>query len=86
MSEVVQKPSAEEIAKHYSALLDSVELINGYVAGQYGQQEIVKNEENKGVVSRNVAHLELMKAKDFWTNEDFTSIDAAIAAGKAYAA
>jgi len=30
-------------------------------------------------VSRNVEHLELMVAKDFWTSEDMTAVNAAIA-------
>jgi hypothetical protein len=28
--------------------------------------------------------LELMRAKDFWTTEDMTAVNAAVAAGKAY--
>jgi hypothetical protein len=31
-------------------------------------------------VSRNVEHLQLMVAKDFWTSEDMTAANAAIAA------
>ena len=38
----------------------------------------------KDTVERNVAHLELMRAKDFWTNEDMTAVDAAIVAGELY--
>jgi hypothetical protein len=30
-------------------------------------------------VSRNVEHLEIMVAKDFWTTEDMTAANAAIA-------
>ena len=37
-------------------------------------------------VDRNVANLEIMVAKDFWTDEDMTAVNAAIAAGKAYTA
>ena len=37
-------------------------------------------------VDRNVEHLELMVAKDFWTDEDMTAVDAAIVAGKAHTA
>jgi hypothetical protein len=33
---------------------------------------------------RNVEHLELMVAKDFWTNEDMAPVNAAIAAGNSY--
>jgi hypothetical protein len=37
-------------------------------------------------VDRNVEHLEIMVAKDFWGSEDMTAANAAIAAGQAYEA
>jgi hypothetical protein len=37
-------------------------------------------------VNRNVEHLEIMVAKDFWTTEDMTAANAAISAGQAYSA
>ena len=64
----------EEIAQHYSAMLDSVNLING------GQPEGMEDDEWADCVSRNKEHLELMVAKDFWTDEDMTAVNAAIAA------
>lgn len=67
--------TAEEIAQHYKAMGDSVDLINA------GQPEDMSDEDWADCVSRNVEHLKLMKAKDFWTNEDMTAVDAAIAAG-----
>jgi hypothetical protein len=72
----------EQIAQHYSAMGDSVWLINAVIAGEQpvGDSEAMR----KGCVERNVAHLELMRAKDFWTTEDMTAVDAAIAAGTAY--
>jgi hypothetical protein len=70
-------PTAEEIAGHYSAALDSVNLINDLVA----QDSLTEDEE--ATISRNVEHLELMAAKDFWTTEDLTPFTGAIAAGKA---
>jgi hypothetical protein len=42
--------------------------------------------EKQDCVDRNVEHLELMVAKDFWTTEDMTAVNAAITAGKAYSA
>jgi hypothetical protein len=62
----------EEIASAYSAMLDSVALINAARANpdDYADDETV--------VARNVEHLELMIAKDFWTDEDMTSVQAAI--------
>jgi len=70
---ILEVPSTEEIARHYSAMGDSVDLINA------GQPEDMSAEDWADTVSRNVEHLVLMKAKDYWTNEDFTAIDAVIA-------
>lgn len=72
----------EEIAKHYSAAMDSVDLINGIIAGT--QMVEASDEDKNACVERNVAHLEIMVAKDFWTTEDLTPFTQAIAAGKAY--
>jgi hypothetical protein len=69
--------TTEQIAQHYSAMLDSVALING------GKPEYMSDTEWTDCVRRNVEHLELMVAKDFWTNEDMAPVNAAIAAGKA---
>lgn len=72
----------EEIAKHYSAAMDSVDLINGIIAGT--QMVEASDEDKNACVERNVAHLEIMVAKDYWTTEDLTPFTQAIAAGKAY--
>ena len=69
----VQTPSAEEIARHYSAAMDSVNLINA------GQPEGMSDEDWAGTVARNKAHLVIMLAKDFWTTEDLTPLQAASA-------
>lgn len=65
--------TTEEIARHYSAMLDSVNLING------GQPEGMEDDEWADCVSRNKEHLTLMVAKDFWTDEDMTAVNAVIA-------
>ena len=65
--------TAEEIARHLSAAMDSVNLINA------GQPEGMTDEDWADTVSRNVEHLQIMLAKDFWTTEDLTPIQAAIA-------
>jgi hypothetical protein len=67
----------ERIAKHYSACLDSVMVINDAIA------DPEKYAGDDTVVQRNVTHLEGMRAADFWTDEDMAPIDAAIAAGNA---
>ena len=70
-------PTAEEIAGHYSAALDSVNLVNELAA----KEELTEEETN--TIKRNVEHLELMVAKDFWTDEDLTPFTGAITAGNA---
>jgi len=76
--------TAEEIAQHYSAMGDSVNLINGIIDGS--QMADDTQEDKNDCVDRNVRHLEIMVAKDFWTNEDMTASNAAISAGKNYLA
>ena len=64
--------TAEEIARHYSSAMDSVNLING------DKPEIMSDEEWADCISRNKEHLEIMVAKDFWTTEDLTPLQDAI--------
>jgi hypothetical protein len=68
--------TAEQIAQHYKAMGDSVDLINA------GQPEDMSDEDWADCLSRNVEHLKIMLAKDFWTNEDMTAAEAAIASGE----
>jgi hypothetical protein len=77
---VIPTPSAEQIAQNYKAMGDSVDLINQYVAGNF--PEGMKPETVSDAIGRNMAHLELMVAKDYWTTEDLSAAKAAIAAGK----
>ena len=56
--------TAEQIAKHYSAAMDSVNLINA------GQPEDMEDAEWADCLSRNKEHLKIMLAKPFWTTED----------------
>lgn len=78
----MENQTPEQIAQHYKAMGDSVWLINAVIAGETMSEE--SDAAKKATVERNVAHLELMRAQDFWTTEDMTAVDAAIAAGKAY--
>jgi hypothetical protein len=71
---VLDVPSTEEIAQHYSAMGDSVDLLNA------GQPADMEDDEWADTVSRNKEHLELMVAKDFWGTEDMTAVKAAIKA------
>jgi hypothetical protein len=63
--------TAEQIAQHYSACMDSVNLING------GKPEMMSDAEWADCLSRNKEHLKLMVAKDFWTTEDLTPLQQA---------
>ena len=64
-------PTAEEIARHYSAAMDSVNLING------GKPATMTDAEWADCLARNKEHLVIMLAKDFWTNEDLAPLQAA---------
>ena len=81
MSEV---KTAEDIAQDYTAMGHSVTLINGIIDGtQMADQSV---EDRQDSVDRNVKHLELMVAKDFWTDESMTDVESAITAGNNYTA
>jgi hypothetical protein len=80
----IQPPTAEQIAEHYRAMLSSVSLINAVIAGQ--QMQYNTPQQKKDCVDRNVRHLETMLKQDFWTTEDMTTVNAAIADGTAYIA
>ena len=82
MSEDVK--TAEDIAQDYTAMGHSVELINGIIDESKMVDESA--EEKQDCVDRNVEHLEIMVAKDFWTDESMTAVNSAITAGKAYTA
>jgi hypothetical protein len=65
--------TAEQIAKHYSAAMDSVNLINA------GKPEKMADADWADCLQRNRDHLVIMLAKDFWTTEDLTPLQAAAA-------
>jgi hypothetical protein len=67
----IETQTPEQIAKHYSACLDSVALINA------GKPEGMTAEDWADCLARNKEHLVIMLAKDFWTTQDLTAIRAA---------
>ena len=69
--ENIETVTPEQVARHYSAALDSVALL------QAGQPEGMTAEDWADCVARNKEHLVIMLAKDFWTTEDLTAIRAA---------
>ena len=76
--------TTEKLAQDYSALGDSVDLINAVIAGDAMADESA--EDRQDCVDRNTQHLELMVAKEDWGSEDMTAINAAITAGNGYTA
>jgi hypothetical protein len=64
----MEQITAEQIAKHYSAAMDSVNLINA------GKPERMTDKDWADTVARNKEHLTIMLAKDFWTTEDLTPL------------
>jgi hypothetical protein len=65
--------TAEQIAKHYSAAMDSVNLINA------GQPESMTDADWADCLSRNKEHLKIMLEKDYWTTENLTPLRTASA-------
>ena len=72
MSELTfDAPTAEEIARHYAAALDSVAFINGT------KPEKMTDEKWADCVARNKDHLKIMLEKSWWTTEDLAPLQAA---------
>ena len=62
----------EDIAQDYTAMGHSVNIING------SKEFWMSDSEWADLVERNKKHLRCMVAKDYWTDEDMTAINAAI--------
>ena len=58
----------EQIAQHYTAALDSVNLINA------GKPQFMSDADWADTLKRNKEHLNIMLAKDFWTTQDLTPL------------
>jgi len=70
---MTEEITTEQIAKHYSAAMDSVNLINN------GQPEGMTDKDWADCLSRNKEHLRLMIAKPWWTTEDLAPLRTASA-------
>lgn len=69
---MIELTEQEQIAKDYSACMDSVNLING------GKPEMMEDAEWADAVARNKEHLNIMLAKNIFAGFDVQSlIDAA---------
>ena len=69
----MENQTPEQIAKHYSAAMDSVNLING------GKLDNMTDADWSDCLSRNKEHLKIMLAKDYWTNENLQPLTDAAA-------
>jgi hypothetical protein len=67
-------PTPEEIARHYSAMMDSVNLINSLVP--------TTDADDLDTLDRNVRHLEQMLLNAWWVGFDLAPINDAVEAGK----
>jgi hypothetical protein len=70
---MIDTQTPEQIAKHYSAAMDSVNLINA------GKPITMTDAEWADCLNRNKDHLIIMLAKDYWTTEDLAPLQAAAA-------
>ncbi len=68
---MIDTPTLEQIAKHYSACMDSVNLINA------GKPTDMTAEDWADCLERNKEHLRIMIAKDWWTDQDLTPLQQA---------
>lgn len=68
MPQIIELTEEQQIAQHYSAAMDSVNLINA------GKPEFMSDEDWVDCLDRNKEHLRIMLAKDFWTTEDLEPI------------
>ena len=86
---VEQLTEEEQIAAHFSAMDDSVTLINATVADDTEAKQIYGTAaEVKLMVTRNTDHLEVQAAKDWYSDssKSKTTYTDAVTAGKAYVA
>ena len=77
LTRLVDLSPAEQVARHYSAAMDSVTLLLA------GKPSRMTDDEWRDCVQRNCEHLDIMLAKDYWTTEDLQPFREAIAASSA---
>jgi len=66
--------TAEQIQAHYSAAMDSVDLLNA------GQPEDMSDDDWADCVQRNVDHLRIVIERDYMQDQDLTPFTDAITA------
>ena len=76
----------EEKAQMYSAMLGGANVITSVLDANNEFYNDMTNEEKKEKVMRSAGYLEFGVALKEWGSEDFTDINSAVAAAKAYSA
>jgi len=76
----------EEKAQMYSAMLGGASVITSVLDANNEFYNDMTNEEKKERVMRSAGYLEFGVALKDWGSEDFTDINSAVAAAKAYKA
>ena len=69
----MEEITKEQIAQNYTAMGHSVDLLNA------GKPDDMEADDWTATKARDVEHLKLMKGQDYWTSEDMTAVDKAIA-------
>tara|TARA_R110000796_G_scaffold13695_2_gene44094 strand:+ start:296 stop:520 length:225 start_codon:yes stop_codon:yes gene_type:complete len=67
----IEELTTQEIEQHYSAAMDSVNLINSEKPSN------IADSKWSDTINRNKEHLKIMINKDFWTNENLTPLQEA---------
>ena len=76
----------EEKAKMYAAMLGGANVITSVLDANNDYYNDMTNAEKKEKVMRSAGYLEFGVALKDWGSEDFTDINSAVAAAKAYSA
>ena len=76
--------TAEQLAQDFTAMGHSIALITDVIAGDSMADDDAADRQD--CVDRNTQHLELMVAKDDWSDEDLSASEAAISSGNGYTA
>lgn len=74
----------EEKAQMYQAMLGGANVITSVLDADNEYGNDLTNTEKQERVLRSAGYLEAGKALDDWGSEDFTAIDSAVTAAKAY--
>ena len=68
----IEELTTQEIEQHYSAAMDSVNLINSEKPSN------IADSEWSDTINRNKEHLKIMINKDFWTNQNLVPLQEAV--------